>query len=103
MLPAVARALETVVDDQPEDAIRSIARLDALVLLDNCEHVIDEATTLVDRVVNVADSHLHIVATSQVRLGVSIEAVVTVGPGRGGCQRAVRPAGTRRCPDLGWR
>jgi predicted ATPase/DNA-binding winged helix-turn-helix (wHTH) protein len=78
---AVARALDVVLDSgRPDDAVRTMARLDALLVLDNCEHVIDEAALLVDRLLSASEANLRIVATSQVRLGLSAEAVVPVEP-----------------------
>jgi len=81
VLPAVARALDIVLDShRPDDAVHSIARLDALVILDNCEHVIDEVSHLVERVLRTTGARLHVLATSQVRLGLSDEIVVFVAP-----------------------
>ena len=80
-LAAVARALDIVLDsDRPDDAVRSIARLDAFLILDNCEHVIDEVSRLVDRLLNLAGARARVLATSQVRLGLSDEIVITVAP-----------------------
>jgi predicted ATPase/DNA-binding winged helix-turn-helix (wHTH) protein len=81
VLPAVARALEVVVDtERPEHAIRSIGERDVLLVLDNCEHVIDAVAGLLDRVMAVTGAKLGLLATSQVRLGLSVEHVVTVDP-----------------------
>lgn len=81
VLPAVARALDVEHDEaRPDDAVRSIARLDALLVLDNCEHVLDHATDLVARLLAVPGAPLRILATSQVPLGPSEEVVVAVGP-----------------------
>lgn len=78
---AVARALDVVLDrDRPDDAIRAMARLPALLVLDNCEHVVDDVATLVAHLVATADANVRILATSQVRLGLSAETVVPVGP-----------------------
>jgi len=81
VLPATARALDVAFDGRrPDDAVRSIARLDALLVLDNCEHVIDEVAVLVDGMLRFAEARLRVLATSQVRLGLSTEAVIAVGP-----------------------
>lgn len=81
VLPAVARALDVVLDsDRPERAIRSIAELDVLLVLDNCEHVIDDVASVVDRAMRVGGVRVSAFATSQVRLGLSVEQVVGVHP-----------------------
>lgn len=81
VLPTVARRLDLVVDQPGGDStLRAIARLDALLVLDNCEHLADEVTELVDLLLGVPDAALQILATSRVRLGSSAEAVVAVGP-----------------------
>ena len=81
VLPAVALVLDVVLErDRPEDAIRSVAGLDALLVLDNCEHVVDEVISIVDQVLKIDGARVRILATSQVRLGVSIESVVAVRP-----------------------
>jgi predicted ATPase/DNA-binding winged helix-turn-helix (wHTH) protein len=78
---AVAGALDVIMDrGRPDDGVRSIARLDALLVLDNCEHVADETSHLVDRILAASDAKLRILATSQVRLGIGDEAVVAVTP-----------------------
>ncbi len=81
VLHSVARALDVVLEqDHRAAAIRSIAERDALLVLDNCEHVIDEVAALVDEVCGLGDARLRLLATSQVRLGVSVEQVVAVHP-----------------------
>ena len=81
VLPAIARCLDVVVDDQrADDATRAIARLDALIVLDDCEHVVHEVCELVDRLLTVPDGAVRILATSRVRLGSSAESVVAVAP-----------------------
>jgi len=80
VLATVARAMAIVLDhDRPEMAIRPIAKLDALLVLDNCEHVVDDVVALVDRAMGLG-SRLRVVATSQVRLGLSMEQVVAIRP-----------------------
>ncbi len=81
VLHSVARALDVVLDDGHRlAAIRSIAERDALLVLDNCEHVIDEVAALVDEVCGLGVARLRLLATSQVRLGISVEQVVAVHP-----------------------
>ena len=81
VLPALARAVDVVLDvDQPERAIRTIAGLEVLLVLDNCEHVIDDVGSLVDRLTDVAGVRLGVLATSRVRLGLGVESVVEVHP-----------------------
>ena len=81
VVPAVARVLDVVLDsERPDDALRSIARLDALVVLDNCEHVIDDVGQLIERLLGLAGARVRVLATSQVRLGLSDEIVVAVAP-----------------------
>ncbi len=80
VLPTVARAMSIVLDhDRPELAIRPIANLDALLVLDNCEHVVDDVAAFLDGVMGLG-SRLRVVATSQVRLGLSTEQVVAIRP-----------------------
>lgn len=81
VLPALTRALDTVYDGSRRDELVSgIARRDAFVVLDNCEHVVDDVARLVDRVLATPGRRLRILATSQVRLGVSGERVVALAP-----------------------
>ncbi len=81
VLATVARHLDLIVDDvRGDDTLRAIARLDALVVLDNCEHVVDEVAELVDRLLGVPGCSLRILATSRVRLGSSAESVLPVDP-----------------------
>jgi predicted ATPase/DNA-binding winged helix-turn-helix (wHTH) protein len=81
VLPAVARLLGVVVDpDAPHGALATIGRLDALVVLDNCEHVVDAAAQFVAEVTATPGGTLRVLATSQVRLGVSAERVVGLAP-----------------------
>jgi len=80
VLPTVARAMSIVLDhDRPELAIRHIAKLDALLVLDNCEHVVDDVAAFLDGVMGLG-SRLRVMATSQVRLGLSDEQVVAIHP-----------------------
>jgi len=80
-LPVIARALDIVLDSgRPDYTLRSIARLDTLLILDNCEHLIDEVSRLAERLLSLAGARVRVLATSQVRLGLSDEIVITVAP-----------------------
>lgn len=81
VLPAVALALLVSLDAaRPATIVSALARLDALVVLDNCEHVIDSAAELVERLLATPDRMLRIVATSRSRLGVGGEWIHEVAP-----------------------
>ena len=80
VLPAIARTLGIVLDpDAAERTVATIGRLEALVFLDNCEHVADEVADLVQRA-TVPGGPLHVLSTSQVRLGVAGEQVMALDP-----------------------
>ncbi len=59
--------------------VSAVAALDALVVLDNCEHVIDEVARLV-AAIDERGGDVAIVATSRERLGVASERVQPVAP-----------------------
>ncbi len=81
VLPAIARALDIVlVSDGPDSAVRAIADVDVLLVLDNCEHVVDDVAALLDRVMAVGGARVRVLATSQVRLGLSVEQLLNVHP-----------------------
>ena len=81
VLPAVARALDIVlVSDGSESAVRAIAEVDVLLVLDNCEHVVDDVASLLDRVMAFGGARVRVLATSQVRLGLSVEQLLIVHP-----------------------
>ncbi len=81
VVPAVAHSLGVVLDGtRGEGAARSIAMLDALIVLNNCEHVAEETTAFVARLLGVPGGAVQILATSQVSLGVSGETILTVEP-----------------------
>ena len=61
------------------DLIATIADLDALVVLDNCEHVIDEISRLTAAIMSSA-GRVRFLATSRERLGVPGEQVWPVAP-----------------------
>ncbi len=82
LLSAVAAALDVV--DQPQTPLEVVVREalrggPALVVLDNCEHVLDDAAAWVEAAL--ADCpELVVLATSRERLGVGGERVVAVPP-----------------------
>ncbi len=79
VLASLARATDTMLDpDQPDRALATIARLDALIVLDNCEHLVDDAAALVDSILATPGLRVKILATSQVRLGLGEERVVSL-------------------------
>ncbi len=59
--------------------LERLKALDAIVILDNCEHVLDAAAALAERLVDAAPA-LRILCTSQVALDVDAEAVVELAP-----------------------
>lgn len=67
------------VPSQPlvDTVVREVGDLHALLVIDNCEHVIDDAARLVDRLLSDCPQ-LHVVATSREPLGVHGEAVMRV-------------------------
>ena len=71
----------------------------AVVILDNCEHVLDAAAALAVRLLDAAPG-LRILCTSQVPLDVDGEAVFELGaPGALRRRRVVHPAGHGTTPD----
>jgi predicted ATPase len=79
--PAVASELGR--DDAESDPAAAVAEALAggglLLVLDNCEHVLDGAADLVDRVIR-AQPDARVLATSREPLGVEGEQVITLGP-----------------------
>ncbi len=67
--------------DQPdlERLVEVLRHERCCVVLDNCEHVIDEAATVAERLVEMTD-HVVVLATSRERLAVDGERLVTVPP-----------------------
>ena len=81
VLPAVALALSVSLDSaRPDITVSTIARLDALVVFDNCEHVVDSAAALIERLLSVPDRVVRVLATSRSRLGVGGEWIHEVAP-----------------------
>ena len=77
--PAVLGAVDILFDHE-RPALQSLAERDVLLVLDNCEHVVDEVADLVDRVLATGTGRLRMLATSQVRLGLGVERIVEVRP-----------------------
>ena len=79
--PAVASALgRDDADADPAAAVaEAIAGRDVLLVLDNCEHVLDGAADLVDRVIH-SEPDARVLATSREPLGVEGEQVIALGP-----------------------
>ena len=63
----------------PAAALRTLGELDALVVLDNCEHLIDAVASVVETVTG-APGRARILATSRERLGAKDEQVWPVTP-----------------------
>ncbi|MDQ3108200.1 MAG: helix-turn-helix transcriptional regulator, partial [Actinomycetota bacterium] len=98
--PAVARSLGVVLDGaRADDAARSIAPLDALVVLDNCEHVAEDATAFVAQLLRTPGDAVRVLATSQVPLGISGETILDIQPLASGAARelfTIRACAARR-------
>ncbi len=63
-----------------EDAVVDhLSRLEVLLVLDNCEHLLSAAATLIDRLRRSCD-HLSILATSRTSLGLPGEEIVVLAP-----------------------
>jgi predicted ATPase/class 3 adenylate cyclase len=80
----VAQTVATAVgaDDGPEPLDRLLAgteRLDGMLVLDNCEHLLDACTTLIDRLLDAAPG-LRVLATSREALGLDGEQLWPVRP-----------------------
>lgn len=81
LLAVLARHLDIVTElDRPASTLTRIALLDALIVLDNCEHLVDRTAHLVDVLVRAPGQRVRLLATSRVRLGVSTEHVLIVEP-----------------------
>jgi len=77
VVPAVARALDVVLDARrPTDTILAIARLDALLVLDNCEHVVAGVTALLDEIAATSGARITVFSTSRQALDLSQEMVI---------------------------
>ena len=81
VLPVVALALSVSLDAaRPATALSAIARRDTLVVFDNCEHVVDSAADLIERLLSVPDRVVRILATSRSRLGIGVEWIQNIAP-----------------------
>lgn len=81
LVAAVARELDVVADPtRPGATLARIARLDALLVMDNCEHLADRVAHVLDEVDRAPGRRIRVLATSRVRIGVSSERVVAVEP-----------------------
>lgn len=78
VLAAVGEALSMVAPTS-ESVAERFRGTDALIVLDNCEHVVDAAVALVERLLAAAGG-LRILATSQVPLGLAGEILLAVEP-----------------------
>src|SRR3954469_17884193 len=77
VLDTVIAALEVV---GAEAALQErLRRTEAVLILDNCEHVLDAAATLVERLLDAAQT-LRVLCTSQIPLGLAEEAVFELAP-----------------------
>src|SRR4051794_3934065 len=76
---AVARALGLATAEVP--AIRLAIRTGStLLVMDNCEHVVDAAAELVEELVNIVGPSVRVLATSRESLEIDGESVVSVPP-----------------------
>ena len=81
-LSAIAEALApeaAPAGTTPERLIRAIGTRKLLLVLDNCEHVIQEAATICEQLIQ-ANPHLRILATSREPLRTRIEQIYWVAP-----------------------
>jgi predicted ATPase len=80
VVPAILRSVDLQVEGHNERAaLRGLSALDALVVLDNCEHLIEPAAAAAEAVLGFGGP-VRILATSRERLGVRGERVWPVSP-----------------------
>jgi predicted ATPase/DNA-binding SARP family transcriptional activator len=82
VLPAVAEGIGAGVAtgaDATDATVLALSRFDGLVVLDNCEHVLDSVASLVDATL-AHDGPVRILATSRERLDVAGEASLVIAP-----------------------
>ena len=80
IVPALLHAAGIRADaGEPAAALRTLGELDAVVVLDNCEHLVDAVASVVETVMG-APGRARILATSRERLGVTDEQVWPVTP-----------------------
>ena len=80
VVPAIAAAygLQDALDEDPlETLLRSLSAQRALLVLDNCEHLVDRVAKVVDAILR-ACPEVHVLATSREPLGVDGERVYRV-------------------------
>ena len=88
IVPALCRGVRlTTTTSAYRQLCDHLAARDTLVIVDNCEHLIDDAAELVDQLLTDVAS-LRILATSREHLDLDGEHVVTVGPLPGGSDSA---------------
>ena len=81
VMPVMARALDALLEAGNEDrACVAMATQPAIVLVDNCEHVVDAVCDVLERMFASPGAVVRVLATSQVRLGLPAETVVAVDP-----------------------
>ena len=78
VVPAILRSVDLQVDGDLA-ALQGLSGLDALVVLDNCEHLIEQAAAAAEAVLGYG-GRVRILATSRERLGVPGERVWPVSP-----------------------
>ncbi|HEX4234451.1 MAG TPA: winged helix-turn-helix domain-containing protein [Caldimonas sp.] len=82
LITVVAKALGVFAEESAEDnddLIRSLAQMQALIALDNCEHLLDEVVTLVGPLLRLGPG-LRWIVTSQEPLHLGSEMVYRLGP-----------------------
>jgi DNA-binding winged helix-turn-helix (wHTH) protein/predicted ATPase len=95
-LDAVAHSLDVMVDHQRIwSTLRTIAIVDGVLLLDNCEHVVDGVGGLAQQLTTIGERRLAILATSQVRLGLPEESILLLEPLSADAARALFDARVR--------
>lgn len=81
LAPVVARSLDIDFTlDRAEAALRAAARLDSLLLLDECEAHLDQVAALVNDLLNLPGSRIRVLTTSRMRIGPGSEFVVHLLP-----------------------
>lgn len=88
IVAALCRGIGLATTNAPyEQFCAHLAERTALLIVDNCEHLIDDVAELVDQLLNDLPS-LTLLATSREHLDIDGERVVTVGPLAGGVDSA---------------
>ncbi|HSM67646.1 MAG TPA: winged helix-turn-helix domain-containing protein [Ilumatobacteraceae bacterium] len=104
VIHALRRSTDLVEARSDEDAfIATLAGLDALVVVDNCEHVLEQLGRIVSDVLAL-DGDVRFLATSRGRLGLAGEQVWPVAPLDGDAARELLLDRARRAqPGFAWR